>query len=67
MAGYVDARCGLLCRPGGLYLGVRQAVKGWLHERVDYHRHPAVLWLPGLCHDPAGAVLITAMEQLQHD
>ena len=67
MAGHVAARRGVFRRPGGLYLGVRSVVKGWLYERVDHHRHHSVLWLLGLCHDPAGAVLTAAMENLHDD
>jgi len=66
VAGYVDAWRGVLCRPGGLYMGVRPAVKGWSHERVDHHRHHSVLCLSGLRYAPAGAVLTAVMEKL-HD
>ena len=67
VAEHVDAWSSVLCRLGSLYLGVRPAVKGLLHERVDHHRHHSVFWLSGLCYAPAGAVLTAAMEKLHHD
>jgi hypothetical protein len=67
VAEYVNAWCGVFCRPSGIYLGVQPAVKGLLHERIDHHRHQSVLWLSGLCDDPAGAVLSVAMEKRYDD
>jgi hypothetical protein len=67
VAEHVDTWRGVLCRSGRLYLGVRPALKGLLHERVNHHRHHFVLWLPGLCYDPAGAVLTVEIEKLHYD
>jgi hypothetical protein len=67
VADHADAWHRVLYRSSHLYLGVRPAVKGRLHERVDHHRHHSVFWLPDLCYDPAGAVLSAAMEKLHHD
>ena len=67
VAGHVDAWRGVLCCPGGLYMGMRPVVKGWSHERIDHHRHHTMLWLSGLCHDPAGAVLSAMAEKQHHD
>jgi hypothetical protein len=66
VAEYVNAWRDVFCRPCGIYLGVRPAVKGLLHERVDHHRHYSVFWLSGLCDDPAGAILSAAMEKLYY-
>jgi hypothetical protein len=66
VADHVDAWHRVLCRSSRLYLGVRPAVKGLLHERVDHHRHHSVFWLSGLCYDPAGAVLSAALEKLHY-